>query len=157
MVNLLQTQTTNIIEKLKETLRLEELRNTIINVKFSNIDENKIKKCFEKIGVELIENRTTAFFKNVSNFTGNQSTDEDLQNATLQLEYRVRGIKIKPITFNGYTSRGAGKNRDRLVAKAEKLEKKITELTGYKCYINHYGMEVKNSSEDFQFTISFNF
>lgn len=156
MQNLLQHQS-NRIDELKETLRLEELRASIIANKFASVDENKIKQCFKKIGCEEIKERVSARFRDVNSSLGSRATEEELLNAELLISYRVKSISIKPIAFAGYTASGDGKNRDRLNKKAQKLEEKIEKLTGYKCSLNPYDFEVKNIGDDFCFSIDFRF
>lgn len=156
MKNLLQTSTTTAIDNVKELLRLEELRNTIINTKCSNIDDEKINKCFAKLGIDIVKEPTMQF-RLVSDYTGKRSTDEQLQTGKLILEYRVGSTKIKPVLFAGYAKSGAGRNHGRLVAKAKKIEEQITALTGYECNINQYGMEVKTAGDPFNFSITFSF
>jgi hypothetical protein len=55
--------------------------------------------------------------------------------------------KFKFIQFAGYTKRGAGKNQDRLYAKAAKLEESFLAATGIKCDINPFSLESQRKQD----------
>ena len=55
--------------------------------------------------------------------------------------------KFKFIAFAGYTSRGAGKNQERLNTKSEAIEECVRFMTGFRCSVNCYSLEVKNAGE----------
>lgn len=140
------------IAEQQEIIRLEEVRLEVINSKIESFDEDKFTKALKKVGVEELSRYFS--FESVVKFNGENITEDELRDTSLSIDLRVKSIKIKPIMFAGYTKGGSGKNRDRLVAKAKKLENKFTELTGYRCDINECGMEVK-SGEEFTFSITF--
>lgn len=143
-MKILQAQAAKIAE-LRNQLTREVVREERITKLYESIDFGKIKKAFAKLG-----------FVPTREFNCQFDRGEDFGKSPLLVDYYVQSHgSFKPIHFDGYTKSGAGRNHDRLVAKAEKLEAKLLELTGYKTYINHYGMEVKSSDKDFSFSIQF--
>lgn len=62
--------------------------------------------------------------------------------------------KFKFILFNGYDSRGRGKNHDRLIVKRNKIQESFIK-DGIKMQVNEYSLEVKNQSEEKRVLISF--
>ena len=60
--------------------------------------------------------------------------------------------KFKFIKFAGYTSRGVGKNENRLHDKAEKITTMVynalrSSYKNFDCYVNMYSLEIKHESE----------
>lgn len=144
----LTDQATTDLEKLERALELEQYRNEKILLKMKAFDHDKVTKAFAKIGVEEIRERVTVSFA-----PSKDSSHEILNAAKLHIGFRVKSMTMKPILFAGYTKSGAGRNNDRLIAKAVKIQDQINYLTGYSCSVNEYGLEVKNANDPFNFSI----
>lgn len=72
--------------------------------------------------------------------------------------------KFRFIQFRGYTSRGSGKNEDRLREKAEKISETVmtalqTPENELRCSVNQYSLETRDDKETGRvlMTISYNF
>lgn len=72
--------------------------------------------------------------------------------------------KFKFIKFTGYTSRGAGKNENRLCEKAEKISEAVmaallTPVNELRCSVNQYSLESRDDKETGRvlMSISYNF
>lgn len=72
--------------------------------------------------------------------------------------------KFKFIKFRGYTSRGSGKNEDRLFDKAEKISEKVMEAlqnpeNELRCSVNQLSLETRDDKETGRvlMTINYNF
>lgn len=72
--------------------------------------------------------------------------------------------KFKFIKFRGYTSRGSGKNEDRLFEKADKICEKVMEAlqnpeNELRCSVNQYSLETRDDKETGRvlMTITYNF
>lgn len=88
----------------------------------------------------------------IDSFTMNRPDKEKASNrGTLNLILLSDG-KFKFIQFRGYTSRGSGKNEDRLREKAEKISETVmTALQNpeneLRCAVNPFSLEVRDGKE----------
>lgn len=100
----------------------------------------------------------------IDSFTMNRPDKEKASNrGTLNLTLLSDG-KFKFIKFRGYTSRGSGKNEDRLFEKADKICEKVMEAlqnpeNELRCSVNQYSLETRDDKETGRvlMTISYNF
>lgn len=88
----------------------------------------------------------------IDSFTMNRPDREKASNrGTLNLTLLSDG-KFKFIQFRGYTSRGSGKNEDRLFEKADKICEKVMEalqnpVNELRCSVNQYSLETRDDKE----------
>jgi hypothetical protein len=105
-------------------------------------------KALEAI-MPLVENWASKQNLEISDITFHGKNNYSEPNWTADSKYSVQcnlipaNDKFKFIQFNGYTSRGAGKNQDRLDSKANKLEESFLAITGINCVINPFSLEVR--------------
>lgn len=100
----------------------------------------------------------------IDSFTMNRPDREKASNrGTLNLTLLSDG-KFKFIKFRGYTSRGSGKNEDRLFEKADKICEKVMESlqnpeNELRCSVNQYSLETRDDKETGRvlMTITYNF
>lgn len=100
----------------------------------------------------------------IGEFTMNRPDREKASNrGTLNLTLLSDG-KFKFIKFRGYTSRGSGKNEDRLFEKADKICEKVMEAlqnpeNELRCSVNQYSLETRDDKETGRvlMTITYNF
>lgn len=100
----------------------------------------------------------------IGEFTMNRPDREKASNrGTLNLTLLSDG-KFKFIKFRGYTSRGSGKNEDRLCEKAEKISEAVmaalqTPENELRCSVNQFSLETRDDKETGRvlMTISYNF
>ncbi len=72
----------------------------------------------------------------------------DLLCLNVTINAKPNSDKFKFIAFQGYTSRGAGKNQERLQVKASKIAESLSYLLDVKVYINEYSLEIKNPGDE---------
>lgn len=100
----------------------------------------------------------------IDSFTMSRPDKEKASNrGTLNLTLPSDG-KFKFIKFRGYTSRGSGKNEDRLCEKAEKISEAVQgalrdSINELRCSVNPFSLEVRDGKETGRvlMTISYNF
>lgn len=100
----------------------------------------------------------------IGEFTMNRPDKEKASNrGTLNLTLQSDG-KFKFIKFRGYTSRGSGKNENRLFEKAEKISETVMAAlqnpeNELRCSVNQYSLETRDDKETGRvlMTISYNF
>lgn len=100
----------------------------------------------------------------IGEFTMSRPDKEKASNrGTLNLTLLSDG-KFKFIKFRGYTSRGSGKNEDRLSEKAEKISETVmaalqTPENELRCSVNQFSLETRDDKETGRvlMTISYNF
>lgn len=100
----------------------------------------------------------------IDSFTMNRPDKEKASNrGTLNLTLPSDG-KFRFIKFRGYTSRGSGKNEDRLREKAEKISETVMEAlqnpeNELRCSVNQFSLETRDDKETGRvlMTISYNF
>lgn len=100
----------------------------------------------------------------IGEFTMNRPDKEKASNrGTLNLTLLSDG-KFKFIKFRGYTSRGSGKNEDRLFEKADKICEKVMEAlqnpeNELRCSVNQCSLETRDDKETGRvlMTIFYNF
>lgn len=100
----------------------------------------------------------------IDSFTMNRPDKEKASNrGTLNLTLPSDG-KFRFIKFRGYTSRGSGKNEDRLCEKAEKISETVMAAlqnpeNELRCSVNQFSLETRDDKETGRvlMTISYNF
>lgn len=100
----------------------------------------------------------------IGEFTMSRPDKEEASNrGTLNLTLPSDG-KFRFIKFRGYTSRGSGKNKDRLSEKAEKISEAVmaalqTPENELRCSVNQFSLETRDDKETGRvlMTISYNF
>lgn len=100
----------------------------------------------------------------IGEFTMSRPDKEEASNrGTLNLTLPSDG-KFRFIKFRGYTSRGSGKNKDRLSEKAEKISETVmaalqTPENELRCSVNQFSLETRDDKETGRvlMTISYNF
>lgn len=100
----------------------------------------------------------------IDSFTMNRPDKEKASNrGTLNLTLPSDG-KFRFIKFRGYTSRGSGKNKDRLCEKAEKISETVMAAlqnpeNELRCSVNQFSLETRDDKETGRvlMTISYNF
>lgn len=100
----------------------------------------------------------------IDSFTMNRPDKEKASNrGRLSLTLHSDG-KFKFIQFRGYTSRGSGKNEDRLCEKAEKISETVMAAlqnpeNELRCSVNQFSLETRDDKETGRvlMTISYNF
>lgn len=100
----------------------------------------------------------------IDEFTMNRPDKEKASNrGTLNLTLLSDG-KFRFIKFRGYTSRGSGKNEDRLCEKAEKISETVMAAlqnpeNELRCSVNQFSLETRDDKETGRvlMTISYNF
>lgn len=100
----------------------------------------------------------------IGEFTMSRPDKEKASNrGTLNLTLPSDG-KFRFIKFTGYTSRGAGKNENRLSEKAEKISETVmaalqTPENELRCSVNQFSLETRDDKETGRvlMTISYNF
>lgn len=100
----------------------------------------------------------------IDEFTMNRPDKEKASNrGTLNLTLSSDG-KFRFIKFRGYTSRGSGKNEDRLFEKADNICEKVmdalqTPENELRCSVNQYSLETRDDKETGRvlMMISYNF
>lgn len=100
----------------------------------------------------------------IGEFTMSRPDKEKASNrGTLNLTLPSDG-KFRFIKFRGYTSRGSGKNEDRLCEKAEKISETVmaalqTPENELRCSVNPFSLEVRDGKETGRvlMDISYNF
>lgn len=100
----------------------------------------------------------------IGEFTMSRPDKEKASNrGTLNLTLPSDG-KFRFIKFRGYTSRGSGKNEDRLCEKAEKISETVMAAlqnpeNELRCSVNQYSLETRDDKETGRvlMTISYNF
>lgn len=100
----------------------------------------------------------------IGEFTMSRPDKEKASNrGTLNLTLPSDG-KFRFIKFRGYTSRGSGKNKDRLSEKAEKISETVmaalqTPENELRCSVNQYSLETRDDKETGRvlMTIVYNF
>ena len=127
-----------------ETLRVKEVNylNTLNTLSFS-----RLNKCFDKLKLDAVVRGIHQPGESIADFNKEDIWIEIIAVPLLE-------SSVKPIVHKGYTSRGASVNEKQRKEKARKLEAKITELTGYKCNINEYSLEVKHIGENVNIMIN---
>lgn len=128
------------IQKQKELVELEEFRLHIIKTKLDSIDENVMKKAFEKIGVIQQDKEPYCSFIEVIDFMKNIRSKDELLQSSLIIEFRLEATTLKPMYSDLY-SKG---DSIRATNKAKKLEEKLRKLTGFRCDINKYSLVSKD-------------
>lgn len=100
----------------------------------------------------------------IGEFTMSRPDKEKASNrGTLNLTLPSDG-KFRFIKFRGYTSRGSGKNEDRLCEKAEKISETVMAAlqnpeNELRCSVNQFSLETRDDKETGRvlMTISYNF
>ena len=100
----------------------------------------------------------------IGEFSMSRPNREEASNrGTLSLTLPTDG-KFRFIQFRGYTSRGSGKNEDRLCEKANTIREKVMEAlqtpeNELRCSVNQYSLETRDDKETGRvlMAISYNF
>ena len=100
----------------------------------------------------------------IDSFTMNRPDKEKASNRGRLSLHLVSDGKFKFIQFRGYTSRGAGKNEDRLDSKAKKISEEVmaalqNPVNELRCSVNPFSLEVRDGKETGRvlMDISYNF
>lgn len=67
---------------------------------------------------------------------------------SVSISAKPNSDKFKFIAFQGYTSRGAGKNRERLDAKASKIAQQLKDISGLPVGVNCYSLEIRKPGDE---------
>lgn len=100
----------------------------------------------------------------IDSFTMNRPDKEKaIHRGSLSLNLNSDG-KFRFIEFRGYTSRGSGKNEDRLDSKAKKISEEVmaalqNPVNELRCSVNPFSLEVRGEKETGRvlMSISYNF
>lgn len=100
----------------------------------------------------------------IDSFTMNRPDKEKASHRGRLSLHLMSDGKFRFIKFRGYTSRGSGKNEDRLCEKAKKISETVIEAlqnpeNELRCSVNQYSLETRDDKETGRvlMTISYNF
>lgn len=147
-MNNLKTRQVELIESLKAKVELETYRMARIEKLSEGVNLEAIEAALATLGLTKVREANVQF-------SANTTTKEEIDNQRMTISYRVQSncTKIKPVMHKGYTDRGAARNGQQLINRAEKAEALISAKLNLDCSINQYGMEVKYPTSSFDFSV----
>lgn len=129
----------SIKEKINQLLNIQAKKEEKLSFFQNNLPS--LIECLEKQGLAISK---VGYYK--SGMNSDKWEESDVMIMPLQLV--PTSGKFKFIKFNGYLSSGRGRNHNRLVEKARKLEDLIKQSTSFtSCNVNQFSLEIEDEND----------